>query len=321
VLVLGATGFIGRWVARALSAVPLELVLAGRDRAAATAIFERYGVRGRIEIADLADADQVRGLLERTRPAVTFNLAGYGVDPGEQDREALYRLNSQLPGIVAEFMTAHPHGNWNGQLLVNAGSGIEYGSVAGTVAETTTPRPETDYAKSKLAGTEAVTRIAKRGHSRRLSTARLFTVYGPGEHEGRLLPTIRRAADTGTPVDLTAGTQERDFTYVEDAAEAMLRIGSLREAEQVINVGTGENVSVREFAETAAGVFSIDRGLLRFGALESRPSEMKAARTDISRLYRLTGWKPARTVIEGIQAACERERELASSSTGVSVGQ
>ena len=102
----------------------------------------------------------------------------------------------------------------------------------------------------------------------RAVTARLFTVYGPGEHCGRLLPSLIEAARAEKPLELTAGTQLRDLTYVEDVAEGLLRLG-LAQAEpgSVVNLATGHLTMVRSLrrdgrahSEYADGKSEIRRG-------------------------------------------------------------
>ena len=106
-------------------------------------------------------------------------------------------------------------------------------------------------------------------------TARLFTVYGPGETPERLLPSLIQAAKAGRPQRLTSGHQKRDFTYVEDAAEGLLRLGqSSAEPGAVINLATGRLTPVRGLVRIAADVLNIPAENLEFGALSDRPEEM-----------------------------------------------
>ena len=192
-LVLGASGFIGRWVARALAARGAAVVYAVRDRAAFEPIRRAWSLAGPVIEADLSRPDSVGALLREVRPSVTFNLAGYGVDRCERDGHLSHLLNAELPGRAAEAMAAVRDPRWPGVDLVHTGSALEYGTLGGDLAEDSLPQPTTVYGKSKLAGTRAVA-AASREHGLKAVTARLFTVYGPGEHTGRLLPTLLEAA-------------------------------------------------------------------------------------------------------------------------------
>jgi nucleoside-diphosphate-sugar epimerase len=194
---------------------------------------------------------------------------------------------------------------WPGLDLVHLGTAAEYGVAGANLAEDCRPRPTGTYGRTKLAGTHCVTRYALAGRLKGM-TARLFTVYGPGEHDGRLLPSLLKTADTGARLRLTRGMQARDFTYVADVAEGLLRLGRLASVkETVVNLATGRLTRVRDFAEIAARVLDLDSDLLAFGALPTRGDEMVHGPVTIERLWRLTGWVPLTAVADGIRRTAD----------------
>ncbi len=307
-MVLGAAGFIGRWVARSLCEQGAGLFLIVRDAERAEPIFTSYGIHGKIIEFDLNRLENLLDLVASLRPAITFNLAGYGVDPSERDEAAAYRINADLPRTLCEAIAeCHDRDwrdmDWMGQNLVHAGSALEYGEIGGDLAEDSQPAPATLYGKSKLAGAQAVARYCGE-YGIRGVTARLFTVYGPGEHEGRLTPSLMDAARAGQAIRLTDGRQRRDFIYVADVAEGLLRLGlSSASPGEIVNLATGRLTAVRQFIEQAAGVLNIPDERLLFGALPTRPEEMRHSPVAINRLERLTGWTPPTSVLDGIRAA------------------
>lgn len=303
-MVMGASGFIGRWVARALSRGGADLTLVVRSAAVFEPVGRRWGISGRVWETDLAVAGSAAYAIATHRPAVVFSLVGYGVDRSEQDEGLSYRINRDLPGeIAASLVHETPRAEWNGARLVHAGSALEYGAVDGIADEEGPARPHTLYGRSKLAGTEAVL-LAGRRHLLPSVVARLFTVYGPGEHEGRLLPTLIAAARGDAPVALSAGTQRRDFAYVEDVAEGLLRLARCPVPNgECVNLATGELRSVRDFVETAARGLGIAERRLRFGAVAVRDDEMALTGVQVERLQTLTGWAPNPSVERGVRLA------------------
>ena len=300
-LVLGATGFIGRRVTSALTARAAHVVAAGRDAHALDAL--RSEAVALIDVArcDVLRDDDVAHLIEETQPDIVFNLAGYGVDRSEVDEAIAHRINGELPLLLAlQLERARARGSSEGR-LVHVGSALEYGAARGDLSEDHTEEPTTWYGSSKLAGTMALAEHAQRAGVRAL-TARLFTVYGPGEHAGRLLPALLETARTGTPLALTAGTQRRDFTFVDDVADGLLRLGtSAATPGAVVNLATGRLESVRGFATRAARVLGIDASLLRFGSVPTRAHEMAHEPVTIARLRALTGWAPQTSIEEGVR--------------------
>lgn len=301
VLVLGGTGFIGRQVARQLGGAGASLHLAARHRDRAAAALAALEVTGMPLQADLSRPGAAAELLRSVRPSITFNLAGYGVDPLERDPVLADRINHTLVTELAEAAGAVRSSEWPGQDLVHAGTAAEYGAASGVLSEDTLPEPTNLYGRSKLAGTDAVVRATSAGTVRGIP-ARLFTVYGPGERSGRLLPSIIAAARTGSDLPLTSGAQRRDFTYVEDVAEGLLRLGLVASpAPGPVNLATGKLESVRRFAERAAAVAGLAAERMRFGALPGRPDEMAHGAVSVARLRELCGWVPATTIEDGVR--------------------
>jgi nucleoside-diphosphate-sugar epimerase len=300
-LVLGASGFIGRWVARLLAARGAHVFHAVRDRHAFALIFRRWDLAGDVVEADLAEPGAAAAMLRALRPSVTFNLAGYGVDPGERDEAVARRINSDLVEELATAASGLRDPRWRGLHVVHVGSALEYGATGGVLSEDSVPNPTTAYGKWKLEGTRNLERVAAEKEIRAV-TARLFTVYGPGERPRRLLPALIETARTGRPTGLTAGMQKRDFTYVEDVAEGLCRLGlSGARPGEVVNLATGRLTSVRAFAETAAGVLNIPAELLQFGKLPTRSEEMEHSGVSIARLRGLVYWAPPAGIVEGIR--------------------
>jgi nucleoside-diphosphate-sugar epimerase len=300
-LVLGASGFIGRWLARGLGAAGARLHLVVRDPTAAADVFRRWGVRGEVVSADLARPGELEALLRSVRPSITFNLAGYGVDRDERDVALAERINAALVEELVDAVAAVRDPSWAGLELVHVGSALEYGALDGDLAEDAEPEPTTAYGRTKLAGTRAVTRSRERLGLQAL-TARLFSVYGPGEHPGRLLPSLLQAAGESGPLALSAGLQERDFVYVEDVAEGLLRLGLCDgEPGPVLNLATGVLQRVRAFVEIAASILGIAPERLDFGALATRPEEMAHAAVSVTRLRQVLGWLPGTDVETGVR--------------------
>lgn len=299
-LVLGATGFIGRWVARVLTQQGADLYLAVRPDTG-TDTFEQSGVQGVTVPVDLRTAGSVSTIVERIRPMIVFNLAGYGVDPREDDEALARRLNLGVVQELRQAMAVQAPTSWFGQHIVHAGSALEYGTAGGVLSEDVECLPTTLYGRTKLEATQVLSAVVEMGALRAL-TARLFTVYGPGEGPWRLLPSLRRVASLKQPLAMTAGHQKRDFTYVGDIAEGMLLLGALARTQVgPVNLATGNLLTVRDFAELAARQLGVPSHLLQFGALPTREWEMDHDPVPIGRLVNLTGWRPLTVPAEGIQ--------------------
>lgn len=307
VCILGAAGFIGRHLARRLTSMGAQLDLIVREPHSAAAIFSAYGIEGNIITLDIQHhPSALLPFYKEFKPNITFNLAGYGVDRSETDPESAYAVNCNLLRTIAKAAAEIKHPDNNGQDIIHTGSALEYGEANGNLSEASNVNPTTLYGQSKLAGTKMLQQCSLE-FGLQATTARLFTVYGPGEHTGRLLPTLTLAAQSGETIPLTAGLQQRDFTYVDDVAEGLLRLG-ITEAQQhqnlqcpgIVNLASGHLTSVREFIEIAANELHIEPQQLQLGAIPVRHEEMQHLPVTNRQLRKLTRWQPELTIAEGV---------------------
>lgn len=305
VLVTGGTGFVGAALVRMLADSGARLWLHGRDERKLAIEARRLESPVECVVAELSMAGTGARMVRDIRPDIVFNLAAYGVDPTSDDEALAHALNVALVEELATALAAEPPGEWPGARLVHTGSAAEYGIVPGVLTEQSPGSPATLYGRTKLAGSCRLAALAAETGLRAV-TVRLFTVYGFGEREGRLLPSLFAAAASGGTLRLTSGTQKRDFTYVADVAEGLIRLGASASAlPPVVNLATGTLTSVREFAETAADVIGMRREQLEFDALPRRSDEVEQGRADTGTLRRLVHWTPACTIRTGIREAFE----------------
>jgi nucleoside-diphosphate-sugar epimerase len=300
IVVLGASGFIGRWVARRLSQAKARLWLVVRDPTSAGKIFQQFVIEGQIIPLDLSDFAKVEEFFRIAQPAATFNLAGYGIDRNEKNPVLSQKINSELVGNLCSIIANHRSVDWPGQDLIHTGSILEYGPIGGNLLEDSIPRPDTLYGKTKLTGTLQLKQWCDRSGVKGIA-ARLFTVYGYGEHPGRLLPTLLEAKKTGEKISLTHGRQKRDFTYVEDVVEGLLRLGLTQNNDiPVVNLATGKLSQVREFVQSAAQILELREGQLGFGALPVQTEELIHDPICLDLLEGLLNWKPTTSLSEGL---------------------
>ncbi len=229
---------------------------------------------------------------EAADPGVKFErwppLAAFTQAIEKLDRPIVYHLAAAADRIPSEpieqfdaniQLTAnlvHACANARACAFVYAGSGVEYGPFpAGSQIPESAPLAALDlYGASKAAAglwAQAVARNAGLG----FAWARLFPLYGPGLRPPRLMPMVHAALRANSPMDLTPGSPIRDWVYVGDAADGMVRLGEFAETggHGIFNLCTGHGRTTREVATMFARRMGADIALLRFGALPARPNE------------------------------------------------
>ncbi len=288
VLLTGARGFIGSHCLEALLArgFNVHAVSSSSHRGS-------YPEQVQWHHADLHNGEHVLRLMADARPEYLLHLA-WDVTRGVYWRslENLRWVRSSL-GLLQAFLDS------GGRRAVMAGSCAEYDWQYGYCNEKLTPlNPNTLYGTCKDA-LRAMVDAA--GREAGISTAwgRLFFLYGPGEHEGRLIPAVMSALLKGEEVLCTHGEQVRDYMYVKDAAAGLV---ALLESEGVgpVNIASGKPVVLKQLVGLAAEAAG-SAGKIRLGALAAAADDPPFLVADTGRLNEEVGFEPQYDLRTGLR--------------------
>lgn len=274
IIVLGATGAVGRHVCAAVRAAGGELLTVARRPGPATGA-------GRFFPMDLIGEgpDGLARLIDAERPHAVVNAAGAAwlCSP-----EVMWQANHVLVDKVLAAMAA---ASWRPR-LVHVGSVHEYTPQPPGISldERTPTRPTTLYGRTKLQGTEAVRTAAAAGQVAAV-VLRVSNTIGAGTSPGSLLGRVAaqlRAVETDEEaiVRLSPLRASRDFVDARDAADAVLAAAALPLGNELINVGRGEAVPVRTMVERLIAVSGRQARIVE----EAEPDARAAAGTDWMRV-------------------------------------
>jgi GDP-L-fucose synthase len=177
------------------------------------------------------------------------------------------------------------------------------------------------YAIAKIAGIK-MCQAYNRQYGTRFISAMPTNLYGPGDNfdlkTSHVLPALLRkvhdARESGAPrVEVWgSGTPRREFLHVDDLADACVFLMDNYEGQEIVNVGVGEDISIREVAELISEVVGYD-GEIAFDT--SKPDGTPRKLVDVGRLTAL-GWEAEIPLREGITSTyawyLREARELAS---------
>ncbi|MCD0485141.1 NAD(P)-dependent oxidoreductase [Streptacidiphilus sp. ASG 303] len=305
VVVLGATGFVGRHVCRAFAAAGARVVGVARNAPPSGDAF-------RPVLLDLAEAGPGRlaRLLADERAEVVVNAAGavWGVTE-EQLRAGNVELTRRLVDAVAA--------SGRRPRLVHLGSVHEYGRVAPRVGitEDLVPDPVNPYGRSKLLGSQAVLGAARDGLVDAV-VLRVVNVYGPDAPRGSLLgmiachlAAVSRARAAGLPAPvlrLSPLRAHRDFVDVRDVADAVVAAaraeldGSGPDV-RLVNIGGGTALDVRRLVERLIELGGLDARVVEEQTGGGQRGDVEWQQVDISRARRLLGWSPRRPMEQSLR--------------------
>jgi len=173
--------------------------------------------------------------------------------------------------------------------LTVSGTSAEYAASTRSLDETSPlGSDQTVYAASKTA-LRLLLRSSWLGAEMTVAWGRVFGATGPGENAQRLLPSVARALGAGTPMDMTAGSQVRDYLDVRDVARAFVALSQAGAAGDY-NVSSGNGLAIRDLIAHVTN--GRDSAVLRYGKLPMRAGETPYIVGDNRRLREATGWEP-----------------------------
>jgi UDP-glucose 4-epimerase len=313
VMVTGGLGFIGSNLARQLAA-------AGADVLIVDSLFPDYGgnsfnIKGfedriRVNIADIRDAAAMDVLVRDQE--VIFNLAGQ-VSHVDSMRDPYTDLEINCRAQLSMLEACRSYNP--GVRVVFAGTRQVYGRPDRLpVDETHLVRPVDINGINKAAG-EYYHLLYSRVFGIRASSLRLTNVYGPRQlikhnRQGFIGWFIRLAIEGREIQVFGDGSQLRDFVYVEDAADAFLRAGTIDDCDgEVFNVGGDEPISHRNLVKLL--VDAAGSGTVRFVEWppEKKRIDIGSFYSDSTRFRNTTGWSPRVPLREGLARTIAFYRE------------
>ncbi|UQA97327.1 NAD-dependent epimerase/dehydratase family protein [Streptomyces halobius] len=283
VAVLGATGGIGRQVSAVFSRAGHEVLGVARRPAPHAA--------GRAFVPlDVASAEppEIAELLASRNVGVVVNATGgWAVTEGAMHHAHVRLVDHVLAGVAA--LPTRPR-------VIHVGSIHEYGFVPpGTgIDESVAPDPSTPYARTKLAGSQAVLAAARAGDVDGV-VLRAVNVCGPHPSAASFLGAVLhrlRGVTPGERLELMIADAARDYIDVRDVASAVLRAADAAAPGAVFNIGRGAAPTMRELVATLVEVAGFPPETIKEtgGPVESKGGGWTKA--DIRHAERALGWRP-----------------------------
>ena len=301
-LVTGGAGFIGSHLAQALLARGETVRIAddlSTGKASNLAVLD-----GAAEIltGDLADIDVARAAVDGV-DLVLHQAATPSVPRSVADPLTSHRAN--LDATLALLVAARDAGV---RRVVYAGSSSAYGDTPDLPKhEDMVPRPMSPYALQKLVG-EQYLQLFTALYGLETVTIRYFNVFGPRQdpsspYSGVIALFITRLLAGEPPIITGDGGQTRDFTYIDNIVEGVLRAAVRPQAAgQVINVATGRRISINELAQTLLRLFDSP---LTPVYIESRAGDVRDSLADLGRARELLGYEPHVSFEDGLRATVD----------------
>ena len=295
VILTGGTGFVGTNLARRLLRDGHEVHLLVRPGHQPWRI-EDIRPDVRVHELHLHEAEAVARVASQVRPEWVFHLAAHGAYSWQTDWEQMVRTNIQ--GTMSLLSACLKTGF---EAFVNTGSSSEYGFKDHAPAESEPLEPNSHYAVTKAAATLFCSHTA-RSERVHVPTLRLYSVFGPYEDPGRLVPKLILHGLRGELPPLADPEVARDFVYVDDVVKAYLLAATVRTSEwgPIYNVGTGVQTTLREAVAVAREAVGIAAEPV-WNVMPNRQWDANVWVSDSRKIRAQLGWQPHHRFAEGFR--------------------
>lgn len=306
ILITGGAGFIGsHLVDRLIKENPANLVIVdnfylGKEANLQDAKNNFPSLK--VVNMDASNQQDMEHLVKKEDVEIIFNLAVIPLPMSLVDPCWVYRHNVDITLCACELARKGYY-----KTLIHCSSSEVYGSCEYAPMDEKHPlAPTTSYSASKAATDHLVLSYYK---SFGIDTAivRPFNNYGPRQNSriyaGVIPLTISRILSGKTPIIYGSGEQTRDYTYVTDTAEAIVKMYSCLETRgRVVNIASGQEIKIKELIRLVAEYMGYNKPL---SYEKTRAGDLKRLVGDITLAKRLLNFIPAVSFDKGLKSTVE----------------
>jgi len=300
ILVSGSSGFVGSHLVRLL-------VRNGHDVTGLDHAEPRRPVEGWRDVrGDILDDPLVERLMQEVQPEVVFHLAAQ-VSVSVSMREPKLDIETNVLGTVT--LARHAAAAGTRRFVNTSSGGAMFGeALVVPTPDGTAPEPLSFYGASKVAA-EVYLRLIEHQMGMSVASVRPSNIYGPWQDphgEAGVVAIFARRMLRGDEVTVFApGTDTRDYVYVSDVADAMLRAAMAESGEMAV-VGTGIETSTMELFRAMARETGYEHEPVMG---PPRPGDIPRSALDARKAEALWGWTPQVDLAEGLRRTVAAFRE------------
>tara|TARA_A100001011_G_scaffold180409_1_gene189272 strand:+ start:176 stop:1087 length:912 start_codon:yes stop_codon:yes gene_type:complete len=221
------------------------------------------------------------------------NLAGY-VDHSNK-KKTLESHYTGCKNLASLFM------NKKIKKFIQVGSCIEYGKLKSPQTENKKNNQSTYsvYGRAKLLSTKFLIQLNKKINFPS-TIIRLYLVYGPRQDINRVIPITVRSALVNKKFKCSSGSQLRDFIFIDDVIEAIIKILKNKKTDgEIFNIGSNKPIKIKDLINKICQL--VGSGKPDFGKVQMRKDEIMALYPNINKARRVLNWRPKISLNAGLK--------------------
>ncbi len=235
------------------------------------------------------------GKVPSLKDSVFIELAWNGVFGTEKDKSDQIAFN--IPQVInsIELAKSIDVKHW-----IGFGSMAEYGNIQSkkSVSERFECNPVTLYGKSKLMCSEISKNLCA-VYGIECTWLRLFSAYGPYGNHNWFIDYLIGEMKLNKVLNVTKSEQYLDYLYVDDISNLFVKLASSKGV-GIVNLGSGKAVQLKEIIEKIKFILK-SKSVVNYGAVEYKKDQGMFNEADITKLTKLTGWRPKINLDKGLR--------------------
>ena len=295
ILITGASGFIGKHLLDKLLMTSNEIACV--DIYYSQKFIEVYGEKVKLFQGNLLDKDFTSKCIHDFLPNYVIHLAG---SKSRTNSLSEFKLSIEINYLGTLNLFKALLENKDLKLVTILGTIEEYGHTSSPFKEDSQELPNSAYGLSKLSATKLAL-IFNQQFNLPVVVLRPSIAYGPGQGDEMFIPALIKTLIKKQPFKMTEGNQLRDFIYIDDLTDALLKgLTCVGLEGQIINIASGTSITIKEIAIQIAEITNSIANL-KLGEVPYRKFEIMDYTVDISKATTILQWYPKTKLSDGLR--------------------